>query len=52
MEVILSVEDLVIKFNLRGQVLTAIREASLELYEGDIVIGLPLCDICVVEFSK
>jgi oligopeptide transport system ATP-binding protein len=35
MEVILSVEDLVIKFNLRGQVLTAIREASLELYEGE-----------------
>jgi oligopeptide transport system ATP-binding protein len=35
MGVILSVEDLVIKFNLRGQVLTAIREASLELYEGE-----------------
>ena len=35
MGVILSVEDLVIKFNLRGRVLTAIREASLELYEGE-----------------
>ncbi len=35
MSVILSVEDLVIKFNLRGQVLTAIREASLEIYEGE-----------------
>jgi oligopeptide transport system ATP-binding protein len=35
MGVILSVEDLVIKFNLRGQVLTAIRETSLELYEGE-----------------
>jgi oligopeptide transport system ATP-binding protein len=35
MSVILSVEDLVVKFNLRGQVLTAIREASLELYEGE-----------------
>lgn len=35
MGVILSVEDLVIKFNLRGQVLTAIREASLELFEGE-----------------
>ncbi|MCM0648359.1 ABC transporter ATP-binding protein [Clostridium swellfunianum] len=35
MGVILSVENLVIRFNLRGQVLTAIREASLELYEGE-----------------
>lgn len=35
MGVILSVEDLVIKFNLRGKVLTAIREASLEIYEGE-----------------
>ncbi len=34
-EVILSVEDLVIKFNLRGQELTAIRGASLELYKGE-----------------
>ena len=33
-EALLSVRDLVIKFNLRGQVLTAIRGASLELYEG------------------
>lgn len=31
----LSVKDLVIKFKLRGQVLTAIREASLDLYEGE-----------------
>lgn len=34
-EVILSVDDLVIKFNLRGQELTAIRGASLELYKGE-----------------
>ncbi|NMB08861.1 MAG: ABC transporter ATP-binding protein [Tissierellia bacterium] len=33
--IILSVEDLVIKFHLRGQVLTAIRGASLDLYEGE-----------------
>ena len=33
-EALLSVRDLVIKFNLRGQVLTAIRGASLDLYEG------------------
>ncbi len=33
--VILSVKDLVIKFRLRGDVLTAIREASLDLYEGE-----------------
>lgn len=32
---ILEVENLVIKFNLRGRVLTAIREASLNLYEGE-----------------
>ena len=32
---ILSVRDLVIKFNLRGRVLTAIRGASLDLYEGE-----------------
>ena len=32
---ILSVKELVIKFRLRGRVLTAIREASLELYEGE-----------------
>ncbi|HBD64505.1 MAG TPA: peptide ABC transporter ATP-binding protein [Clostridiales bacterium] len=34
-EVILSVEDLVIKFNLRGQELTAIRGASLDLRKGE-----------------
>lgn len=33
--IILSVKDLVIKFKLRGKVLTAIREASLDLYEGE-----------------
>ena len=32
---ILSVKDLVIKFHLRGQILTAIRGASLDLYEGE-----------------
>lgn len=34
-EVILSVENLVVKFNLRGQELTAIREASLNLHKGE-----------------
>lgn len=34
-EIILSVKDLVIKFNLRGQELTAIRGASLDLYKGE-----------------
>ncbi|MCK9445209.1 MAG: ABC transporter ATP-binding protein [Tissierellaceae bacterium] len=34
-DIILSVKDLVIKFRLRGDVLTAIREASLDLYEGE-----------------
>jgi oligopeptide transport system ATP-binding protein len=34
-ERILSVKDLVIRFNLRGKMLTAIREASLDLYEGE-----------------
>lgn len=34
-KVILSVQDLVIKFRLRGDVLTAIRGASLDLYEGE-----------------
>ena len=33
--IILSVKDLVIKFKLRGDTLTAIREASLDLYEGE-----------------
>ena len=33
-EPILKVRDLVVKFSLRGQILTAIREASLDLYEG------------------
>jgi oligopeptide transport system ATP-binding protein len=32
---ILSVKNLVVKFKLRGTVLTAIREASLDLYEGE-----------------
>lgn len=32
---ILSIENLVIKFNLRGQVLTAIRDISLDLYKGE-----------------
>ncbi|NYB73039.1 ABC transporter ATP-binding protein [Sedimentibacter hydroxybenzoicus DSM 7310] len=34
-EKVLSVDNLVIKFNLRGQELTAIRGASLELYKGE-----------------
>lgn len=34
-EKILTVKDLVIRFNLRGKVLTAIREASLDLYKGE-----------------
>ena len=34
-EVILSVKDLVVKFNLRGQVLTAIRGISMDLYKGE-----------------
>ncbi len=33
--IILSANDIVVKFNLRGQVLTAIRGASLDLYEGE-----------------
>ncbi len=33
--VVLSVKDLVVKFNLRGRVLTAIRGASLDLFEGE-----------------
>lgn len=33
-EPILSAKDVVVKFSLRGQVLTAIRQASLDLYEG------------------
>lgn len=33
--VILSVKDLVIKFTLRGQVLTAIRGVSLDLMKGE-----------------
>lgn len=33
--IILSVKDLVVKFTLRGDVLTAIRGASLDLYEGE-----------------
>jgi oligopeptide transport system ATP-binding protein len=34
-EPILSVHDLVIKFNLRGKVLTAIRGISLDIYKGE-----------------
>lgn len=34
-DTILSLKDLVIKFRLRGKVLTAIREVSLDLYEGE-----------------
>ena len=34
-EVVLSVKDLVIKFKLRGKVLTAIREISLDIYKGE-----------------
>lgn len=34
-KIILSANNVVIKFNLRGRVLTAIREASLELFEGE-----------------
>jgi oligopeptide transport system ATP-binding protein len=36
-EPILSVRDLVVKFSLRGQILTAIREASLDLYPAETV---------------
>ena len=34
-DVILSVKDLVVKFNLRGQVLTAIRGISMDLHKGE-----------------
>ena len=34
-EKVLSVSDLVVKFNLRGQILTAIRGISLDLYKGE-----------------
>lgn len=34
-EKILTVEDLVVKFSLRGEELTAIREASLDVYKGE-----------------
>lgn len=34
-EIVLSVDNLVIKFNLRGKELTAIRGASLDLYKGE-----------------
>jgi len=34
-EIVLSVKDLVVKFNLRGQVLTALRGISMELYKGE-----------------
>jgi oligopeptide transport system ATP-binding protein len=34
-QIILSAKDLVVKFNLRGRVLTAIREASLDIYKGE-----------------
>ena len=34
-EVVLSVQDLVVKFNLRGKVLTAIRGISMDLYKGE-----------------
>lgn len=35
MNKILDVKDMVIKFNLRGKILTAVRGASLDLYEGE-----------------
>src|SRR5690554_5932687 len=34
-EKILSVKDLVVKFSLRGEELTAIRQASLDVYKGE-----------------
>lgn len=36
-EPILSARDVVVKFSLRGQILTAVRGASLDLYEGKTV---------------
>lgn len=35
MNKILEVKDVVIKFNLRGKKLTAVRKASLDLFEGE-----------------
>ena len=34
-EIVLSVKDLVVKFNLRGQVLTALRGITMDLYKGE-----------------
>ena len=34
-EIVLSVKDLVVKFNLRGQLLTALRGITMDLYKGE-----------------
>ena len=41
---VLRVEHLDIKFNLRGKVLHAIRDVSLELYEGETLADI--CEYC------
>lgn len=43
-EVILSVKDLEVKFNLRGRVLNAIRGVSLDLYKSEslAIVGNPV----------
>ena len=36
-KVVLSVQDLVVKYNVRGRVLTAIRSISLDIYENESI---------------
>ena len=38
-EKIFEAKDVVIKFNLRGHTLTAIRGASIDLYDGETLVG-------------
>ena len=36
-DVIVSVKDLIVRFSVRGKILTAIRKVSLDIYKGEIL---------------
>ena len=51
-KVLLKVEDLNVKFRVRGRILTAIRGISLDIYEGESIAIVGECQFRKICFHK